>query len=177
MFAFAPLLALTSVVSAQTPVVSAPTPATAHVSQLKAASGANLGKVTVTGTSRGVLLHIEATGLPPGWHGMHFHDKADCSDPAFKTAGAHVHGAAPVVHGLLNADANDPADLPNLYVAPDGSATVELFTPLVTLQATDNRPALFDADGSALIIHANPDDYLTQPIGGSGARIACATLR
>ncbi len=107
---------------------------------------------------------------------MHFNEKADCGDPAFKSAGAHVHAATPVVHGFLVAEANDAGDLPNLYVGADGSATVELHSTLVSLTGSGGRPPLQDADGSALVIHANPDDYRTQPIGGAGDRIACAVV-
>ncbi|AEU36659.1 superoxide dismutase[Cu-Zn] [Granulicella mallensis] len=157
--------------------VSAQAPSADHTSELKNGSGSVLGKVTVTGTPRGVLLRIEAKGLTPGWHGMHFHEKGDCGDAMFKGAGAHVHAKTPVVHGLLNADANDAGDLPNLFVAADGTATVELYSTLVTLKGGDERPALLDADGSSLIIHANPDDYQSQPIGGAGGRVACAVIR
>ncbi|MDF0490328.1 superoxide dismutase family protein [Sphingomonas sp. H39-1-10] len=139
-------------------------------------AGKGIGTVSVTETPRGVLLRVEARGLPPGWHGMHFHEKANCSDAAFKSAGAHVHAMTPVVHGFLVADANDAGDLPNLYVAPDGTATVELHSTLASLTGSGGRPALKDADGSALVIHANPDDYKTQPIGGAGDRIACAVI-
>ncbi len=148
-----------------------------RTSSLKDAKGTVIGQVTVTAAPGGVLLRVEAKGLPPGWHGMHFHEKADCSDAAFKNAGTHVHQKTPVVHGLLNAGANDAGDLPNLFVASDGSVTVELYSTLVTLNGGDNHPALLDSDGSALIIHANPDDYQTQPIGGAGARIACAAIQ
>ncbi len=129
------------------------------------------GTVTVTAAPKGVLVHVEAAGLTPGWHGMHFHEKGDCSDAAFKLSGGHVHGAGAPVHGLLNPAANDMGDLPNLYAAADGTAKAELFSSLVMLAA------LRDADGSALVIHAAPDDYRTQPIGASGARIACAVLK
>jgi len=129
------------------------------------------GTVTLTPAPKGVLVHIEASGLKPGWHGLHFHDKGDCSDAAFKSAGAHVHGAAQAVHGLLNPAANESGDLPNLYAAADGTAKAEFFTSLLTL------PALKDADGSAVVIHANADDYSTQPIGGAGDRVACAVIR
>jgi Cu-Zn family superoxide dismutase len=108
---------------------------------------------------------------------MHFHEKADCSTPAFKGAGGHIHAKIPVVHGMLNADFNDAGDLPNLYVGADGSATVELYSTLVTLNASGARPELLDADGSALVIHANPDDYKSQPIGGAGVRAACAPIQ
>jgi superoxide dismutase, Cu-Zn family len=169
-FASLSMMVLATVVSAQTLPVS-------RTNDLKDASGAVLGKVTVTGAPHGVLLRIEAKGLTPGWHGMHFHEKANCDDPAFKTAGAHVHSKTPVVHGLLNAEANDAGDLPNLFVGPDGAVTVEIYSTMVTLKGGDERPALLDNDGSALIIHANQDDYQSQPIGGSGGRVACAAIQ
>ncbi|WP_447725803.1 superoxide dismutase[Cu-Zn] [Sphingomonas koreensis] len=139
-------------------------------------AGRELGTVAVTDAPRGVLLRIEAKDLPPGWHGMHFHEKADCGDAAFKSAGGHVHSQKPIVHGFLVEDANDAGDLPNLHVGADGSATVELYSTLVSAGGRGGRPALRDADGSALVIHANPDDYRTQPIGGAGERIACAVI-
>ena len=151
-------------------------PAT-HSGPLKGADGASIGEVTVTPTPNGVLLRVEAKGLPPGWHGMHFHEKGDCGDPGFKNAGAHVHAKTPVVHGLLNADENDSGDLPNLYVAADGTATVEFYSTFVSLKGEGGRPALLDVDGSALVVHTSPDDYKTQPIGGAGARIACAVIQ
>ena len=148
-----------------------------RTSGLKAANGQEIGQVTVTGAPKGVILRVRVKGLPPGWHGMHFHEKADCSDPAFKGSGGHIHAKKPSVHGMLNADFNEGGDLPNLYVDANGAGTVELYSTLVTLNRTDARPALLDADGSALVIHANPDDYTSQPVGGAGARIACATIK
>ena len=149
----------------------------ARTSTLKAANGQVIGQVTVTSAPRGVILRVQAKGLPPGWHGMHFHEKADCSDPAFKASGGHIHAKDPAVHGMLNADFNDAGDLPNLYVNTDGSATVELYSSLVALNRDGARPALLDGDGSALVIHANPDDYKSQPVGGAGDRIACAAIQ
>lgn len=147
-----------------------------RTSSLKAANGQVIGEVTVTAAPNGVILRVHANGLSPGWHGMHFHEKADCSDPAFKGSGGHIQAKTPAVHGMLNADFNHAGDLPNLYVDSDGSATVELYSSLVTLNRIDARPALLDADGSALVIHANPDDYKTQPVGGAGDRVACAPI-
>jgi Cu-Zn family superoxide dismutase len=149
----------------------------ARTSSLKGANGQVIGQVTLTAAPNGVILRIQAKGLAPGWHGMHLHEKGDCSAPAFKGAGGHIHAKTPVVHGILNADFNDAGDLPNLYVNADGSATVELYSTLVTLNGSGARPALLDADGSALIIHANPDDYKSQPIGGAGERVACALIQ
>lgn len=156
---------------------SAQTSPEARTSSLKSPNGQVIGQVTVTAAPNGVILRVQAKGLTPGWHGMHFHEKADCSDPAFKRSGGHIHAKTPVVHGMLNADFNDSGDLPNLYVNSDGSATVELYSTLVTLDPSGARPALLDTDGSALVIHANPDDYKSQPIGGAGERIACATIQ
>ena len=123
-------------------------------------------------------MRVEATGLTPGWHGMHFHEKGVCDDAGFKASGGHVHaGTKPPVHGLLNPAATDSGDLPNIFVAADGSAHADAFTTLVSLSGAGKRPALGDADGSALVIHAGPDDYTTQPIGGAGARVACAVIK
>jgi Cu-Zn family superoxide dismutase len=128
------------------------------------------GTATLTPAPKGVLVHIEASGLTPGWHAVHFHEKGDCSDAAFKLAGAHVHGAAPLVHGLLNPNATDSGDLPNLHAGADGQAKADFFTTAVTMAT------LQDADGSAIVIHAKPDDYVSQPIGGAGDRVACAVI-
>ncbi|MCE2574711.1 superoxide dismutase[Cu-Zn] [Komagataeibacter sp. FNDCR2] len=147
------------------------------VGNLLGSDGTARGTIHVTEAPKGVLLRVEAKGLIPGWHGIHFHEKGDCGAPKFTSAGAHVHATSPVVHGLLNPNANDAGDLPNIFVGTDGAATVEFYSTLVSLNGKDGRPALLDADGSALVIHANPDDYQTQPIGGAGDRVACAVIR
>lgn len=151
-------------------------PALAASGDLKGPDGAAHGTVTVTGAPKGVVLRIEARGLKPGWHGVHFHEKGACSDAKFTSAGGHVHAASPVVHGLLNPQANDAGDLPNIHVGADGTATAELYSTLVSLNGGP-APALMDADGSAVVIHASPDDYKSQPIGGAGDRVACAVIR
>ena len=152
-------------------VASAADAAKSVKAELKNAAGGSVGQVTVTEAPNGVLLRIEAKGLPPGWHGLHFHDKGDCSKSDFTSAGGHVHMATPATHGLLNSAANDLGDLPNIHADDGGAATAELFSALVTLKM------LRDADGSAVVVHANPDDYMTQPIGGAGPRVACAVIK
>jgi Cu-Zn family superoxide dismutase len=138
---------------------------------LKNNAGQPAGKVTLTPAPKGVLLRVEATGLTPGWHGLHFHEKADCSKADFTSAGGHTHGAGDRVHGLLNPAANESGDLPNLHADAHGAGSAEVFTTLLTLSG------LKDADGSAVVIHANADDHQTQPIGGAGARLACAEIK
>jgi len=169
------VLAAAAAIVAGSAALAADTPAQATI-DLKTTAGGAAGTAVVREAPGGVLLHVEVKGLAPGWHGMHFHEKGDCSKSDFTSAGAHVHTRATIVHGLLNPEANDSGDLPNLFAAADGSAVAEAFSPFVSLKGAGGRPALLDADGSALVIHANPDDYMAQPIGGAGARIACGAL-
>ncbi len=143
--------------------------------QLKSASG-SAGTAVLTDAPKGLLIHVEATGLTPGWHGIHLHEKGDCSDAAFKMAGGHVHAMSPSVHGLLNPAADDQGDLPNIYAGADGMAKADLFTTMASLSGAVGAK-LLDSDGSALVIHAKPDDYSTQPIGGAGDRVACGVIK
>ena len=144
---------------------------------LKGPKGENLGRATLTEAPKGVLLKVEARGLTPGWHWLHFHEKGDCSSADFKSAGGHVHGEATMVHGLLNPDANEAGDLPNLHVAADGTGNAEVFSPWTSLSGAGKRQALRDKDGSAIVIHAKADDHTTQPIGGAGDRVACGVVK
>lgn len=140
-------------------------------SPLKKGDGTDIGTVEFTPSQHGVLIRILANpgALSPGWHGAHLHAVGDCSDAALTKSGAHVkHGGGQ--HGLLNPYGPEEGDLPNIHAGPDGSAAAEMFSSLVTLSQ------LQDADGSAVILHAAPDDHVTQPIGGAGARVACAVL-
>ena len=124
------------------------------------------------------LVHVELqlSGLPPGEHGIHFHAVAKCEGgaTAFSTAGAHYNPIGRQ-HGLSNPAGPHAGDAPNITVAADGTAKTNFTTDRVTL--TDGSTTLFDADGSAIVIHAAADDQMSQPAGNSGARIACGTLR
>lgn len=137
--------------------------------------GEKIGSVLIKGGAHATVarITIQAGGLPPGWHGMHFHAVGDCSDPGkYELSKAHVNHTM-AKHGLLNPDGPDQGDLPNLFVNADGSASAEVSTP--TLLA--GKDGLRDGDGSAIIIHANADDFTSQPIGGAGARIACSVIK
>jgi len=97
--------------------------------------------------------------------------QCDCSDPAkFEHAAGHIQKSS-TDHGLLYVHGPENGDLPNISAASDGSAATEVFTTLLTVSE------LQDADGSALVIHANPDDHTSQPLGNSGDRVACAAIR
>ena len=154
----------------------APTDAPMIMSSIIETGQTGIGQLTLKETPTGVIVKIQASGIPEGWHGVHFHIKGDCSDPAFKNSGGHInHGGHE--HGLRNPNGPDNADLPNIYADANGNVNVELITTRVAL--TPNIPGranLLDEDGSALVIHANRDDQVTQPIGGAGPRIACSSI-
>src|SRR5690606_36792378 len=144
--------------------------------------GQAVGQATFTEAPTGVLIRMEflERRLPPGWHGLHLHDRGDCSDFAggFRASGAHVTLNHRVQHGLLNRRGPEAGDLPNIHASPSGSFGAEVFSPYVTLHSAriGNRLPLLDSDGAALLIHADADDHEAQPIGNAGARIACAAL-
>lgn len=129
------------------------------------------GTASVSPSYGGSLLHVELAGLPEGWHGVHFHEKASCDVAAkFESAGEHVILNDGNVHGVMAQNGPHAGDLPNVWVDSQGEGKAEFFTPYI-------KPAdLLDANGSAMVIHAGADDYKTQPSGGSGDRIACAPL-
>lgn len=141
--------------------------------------GKTTGSVSLTNAPRGLLIKVDVSGLSPGWHGVHVHSVATCADAGFKASGSHVHGpsAATSIHGLLNQNETDLGDLPNIFADAQGHAAAEIFAPNLSLGDAPDRLNIVDSDGSALIVHAASDDHQTQPIGGAGARVACAAIR
>ncbi len=150
------------------------------------AQGAKVGHALFREGPRGVLIVLEFNprALSPGWHGAHIHQNGDCADFAagFQAAGAHMgHPEAGGTHGLLNPDGPEDGDMTNIFVADtDGPFAAELLAHGATLGAMGhghhNAP-LLGPKGAALVIHANADDHVTQPIGGAGPRVACAALK
>ena len=140
------------------------------------ASGANIGRAVLTQGPTGLLIRIEADGLAPGWHGVHIHAVGACEAP-FTSAGAHInHAPAAAPHGLLNPEGPDDGDLPNVFADSQGRVRAEVFTTRARIAAQGPGQWLWDSDGSALVIHANADDHVTQPIGGAGGRVACGVM-
>lgn len=146
--------------------------------------GEIMGRALFADAEAGVLIRIEATGLSPGWHGVHLHMVADCSDggAGFKASGGHVD-PEDHEHGLENPAGSEKGDLPNLYAGADGRAVAEFFRSGINLRPSEAGAAangpfpLIDDDGFSLIIHADGDDHRTQPIGGAGDRVACAAVK
>ena len=138
------------------------------------ASGASVGWLRLTEDRRGdVHVNVHVKGLAAGLHGIHIHAVGSCS-PTFAAAGGHYNPLGHQ-HGLENPSGPHAGDLPNLIVNGQGVGHLDASTDRVTL--SEGAATLFDADGSAFIIHANPDDQVTDAgNGGSGARIACAVV-
>jgi superoxide dismutase, Cu-Zn family len=135
---------------------------------LKDAKGSEVGQVTLTAATNGVLLRADLMALPPGDHGFHIHAVGKC-EPHFKSAGDHFNPDKRE-HGLLNPKGAHAGDMPNIHVPESGKLQVEVLNPAVTLDA------LLDEDGSAIVIHAMPDDYKSDPTGHAGDRIACGVI-
>jgi len=140
---------------------------------LRNAKGEEVGLATLQTAHRGILMRIEAKGLPPGPLGMHFHAVGKC-EPPFESAGGHFNPGNRA-HGLTQRRGAHAGDMPNLVVPANGEVTVEIANTAVSLR-TGPRNTLFDDDGTALVIHAGPDDYSTDPAGNSGARIVCGVI-
>jgi Cu-Zn family superoxide dismutase len=143
------------------------------VAELKNPQGQAVGLARFTQVGNAVRIVLEATKLPPGPHGVHVHAVGKCDAPDFTSAGGHFNPAGRQ-HGALNPQGWHAGDLPNLTVAPDGNGRMETTTEQLTLGTGPH--SVWDADGSALVVHAAADDFKTDPTGNSGGRIACGVL-
>jgi Cu-Zn family superoxide dismutase len=136
--------------------------------------GREIGWAELTNTPHGVLIAARVTDLPSGGHGFHIHETGQCNvSDGFESAGGHFAPAGKS-HGFSAPAGPHAGDMANQFVQSDGTLRVEVFNPAVTLGSGQN--GLLDGDGSAIVIHANPDDYKSQPSGKAGARIACAVI-
>jgi Cu-Zn family superoxide dismutase len=135
--------------------------------------GEQVGTAFLEQKPEGVQISLEISKLPPGTHAFHIHAVGRCDPPGFQSAGGHFNPYGKK-HGLKNPQGAHAGDLPNIVVGPDGTARVNLRTSQVTLAKGEN--SLLDSDGSALVIHADPDDDRTDPAGNAGARIACGKI-
>lgn len=165
-----------AILSAQAAIAEPPkeTAAPAVRADVIGLDGASLGAVTLQETPTGVLVTTDLKGLPEGDHGFHFHEKGAC-DPSTKFDSAGGHFTAGVAkHGLMMAGGPHGGDMPNQHVGTDSVLKSQILNTGVTL--APGSKSLKDADGSALVIHAGKDDYLTQPSGAAGGRIACAVI-
>lgn len=138
-------------------------------------AGDNIGEAVVTESVDGVTFTIKAEGLPPGTHGIHVHEKGECTPPSFESAGSHFNPTNKE-HGFDNLKGFHLGDLPNVEVGSDGQLETVVTTAELTLKLGQEN-SILDDDGSALVIHEKEDDYKTDPSGNSGNRIACAVIK
>ncbi|MEO8306573.1 MAG: superoxide dismutase family protein [Pseudomonadota bacterium] len=186
-----PLAVLAACSRTETPTADVPPPAAAPAPQptatepaaaqpvsatvkLAGASGSSVaGELQLTATDGGVAIAGEITGLTPGTqHGFHVHETGDCSAPDAKSAGGHFNPAH-VAHGGPTSDVRHLGDIPNIQSDSAGHVTVSATIPGATLR----DGAADDLVGKAMIVHAKPDDYTTQPSGDAGDRIACGVIQ
>jgi Cu-Zn family superoxide dismutase len=134
--------------------------------------GAENGTATLTPVTGGVLIELDVTGLPAGqWVAFHVHQTGSCEHGGdFQSAGGHFNPGSKE-HGYLSEAGPHAGDMPNQYVGADGTLRAQVFNGAVTLDEGDAGIV-----GRALMIHAKPDDYRSQPAGDAGARLACAVI-
>ena len=149
-------------------------PAASARAELKDASGTGRASASATQEQRGVRVRVAATDLAPGAYGAHIHMVGRCEPRDFVSAGDHWNPAGRK-HGKDNPAGAHAGDLPNLSVGSDGRGSYEYLIEGAMLGG--GRGAMLDGDGAAVVIHAQADDYRTDPSGNSGTRIACGALR
>ena len=136
------------------------------------ANGLPAGTAQLLSDGSTVSLAIAVTGMEAGPHGFHLHTTGACRAPDFKSAGGHLNPSG-ASHGTMSPNGSHLGDLPNLEVGSSGSAGV---TVEIDGEYEDVLSAIFDQDGTAIVIHEGPDDYRTDPAGDAGGRIACGVL-
>lgn len=144
------------------------------VAELSSGDGKRHGVATFDEAGGKVRIVVDADGLFPGKHGVHLHAIGMCQDPAFMSAGGHFNPTTKK-HGLDSAEGAHGGDLPNLEADKDGKAHYDVTSDRVTLGS--GNLSLFDADGSALVIHEKEDDQKTDPAGNSGGRVLCGVIK
>ncbi|QFT80857.1 Superoxide dismutase [Cu-Zn] precursor [Roseovarius sp. THAF27] len=136
------------------------------------AEGTEIGTATLTDTPAGVLIELDLAELPPEtWHGFHIHETGECdAEGGFKSAGGHLASSGND-HGFLTDGGPHVGDMPNQYVASDGTLKAQVLNHQAVLGGEQDN-----LSGRALMLHSGPDDYESQPSGDAGERIACAVI-
>ncbi len=139
--------------------------------QLKPTAGNNTaGTVTFTQHGDKLLVVADISGLTPGEHGFHIHEKGDCSAPDGTSAGGHFNPSAQA-HGNPHTSPHHFGDMPMLTADASGHAKLSVELDSITLQEGAGNIV-----GRSVIVHQKADDYQTQPTGNSGGRVACGVI-
>lgn len=168
---------LLALVAMTLPLLAAPASAKPRaVAHLKTLDGKPAGTVTFATVNRGVLVEFDLAGLPPGPHGIHLHVSGNCDPKTGFTSAGPILGLGPVIrkHGLLAEGGPLAGDLPNQFASADGHLHAATLTSGFGLG--NGKRSIFDRDGVAIIVDQRGDDYRSQPMGESGARIACGVI-
>jgi len=129
------------------------------------------GKVTFVQKGDKVYVVAQVSGLSPGGHGFHIHEKGDCSADDGMSAGGHFNPTGKP-HGNPSDPDHHAGDMPMLVADGSGNASAT-----AEVSATTVGGGAGDVIGRSVIVHKDPDDYKTQPTGNSGARVACGVIR
>jgi superoxide dismutase, Cu-Zn family len=140
---------------------------------IKDAQGQSIGSASLTQSMGMVHIALDLKNLKPGPHALHVHMTPKCEGPAFTSAGGHFNPAGKK-HGLQSPDGPHAGDMENFTVAADGTAKATVMAKGITLGSEAN--SVFANGGTALVVHAGPDDMKTDPAGAAGDRIACGVI-
>ena len=140
------------------------------VAVLHSASGSSVtGTVSFTEAAGGVVVKVELSSLTPGKHGFHIHEFGDCSAPDATSAGGHFNPMAHP-HAGMDTAMRHAGDLGNIEAGPDGKAMISFIDKGLELTGANSIA------GRGVIVHANADDFTTQPTGNAGGRVACGVI-
>lgn len=163
----AAMLAAACASQAEEPAATPAAPPPAAYAQLLDKDGATKGRAVLTEANGGVDVGLVLEGWSPGTYAFHVHAIGLCTAPDFTSAGPHFNPTNQK-HG------NHKGDMPNVTVAADGTARIEARIEGATLYSGE-MPVL-DTDGAAVVVHAKPDDGVTDPAGNAGPRLACGPV-